>query len=125
MGSTDSLPPLPSPENREDIVLAEDLLKHVCKLDHLMGSVVATKEAAIDAEGFRLLSAIGREQVEQTHGALIQFEASTYAEKLITFMGGRRGLSSGGERGGDRLHWDKVGDRAAVAFSRPPTTNFL
>lgn len=111
-------------ENREDMKLPDQLLKDVRSLDKLMDNVVATKEAAIDAEGFRLLSAIGREQVEQTHGSLVQFEASTYAEKLVAYMGGRRGVSAGKE-GIGRLNWVQLGDRAARAFNRPPVTNFL
>ena len=107
------------------MVLPEELLKHVCSLDELLNNVVATKEAAIDAEGFRLLSAIGREQVEQTHGSLVQFESTTYAEKLVTYMGGGRGLVSGEGRGARRLNWDKLGDRAASAFRSHPKTNFL
>ena len=93
-------------------------------LDTLRNKVVAPKEAAIDSEGFRLLSAIGREQVEATHGSLIQFDTSTYAEKLITYMGGRRG-AAGGKEGIGPLNWVQLGDRAAQAFNKPPSNNFL
>ena len=85
-----------------------------------MKNVVAPREAAIDAEGFRLLSSIGREQVEATHGDLIQFDASNYAEQLVTFMGGRRGAGGVGD-----LNWTKLGDRAVKMFRTAPTTNFL
>ena len=105
------------PENREDITLPEKLMKQVKCLDKLMTNVVASKEAAIDAEGFRLLSTIGREQVEATHGNLIQFDSSTYAEKLITFMGGRRGTKE--------LQWEDLGEKVANVFNKPPPPNFL
>ena len=65
-----------------------------------MKDVVAPREAAIDSEGFRLLSAIGREQVEATHGDLIQFDASNYAEQLVTFMEGAGGPREDQEGGG-------------------------
>ncbi len=87
-----------------------------------MKDVVAPREAAIDSEGFRLLSSIGREQVEARHGDLIEFEASIYAEKLVTFMGGRRG-TVGGELG--KLNWNTLGDRAERMIRIAPTTNFL
>ena len=80
---------------------------------------MASKEAAIDSEGFRLLSAIGREQVEATQGSLIQFDMTTYAEKLVTLMGGRRDTSEG------ELDWVGHGDRSASVFRKPPVTNFL
>ena len=101
------------------------LLVHTCahteNLDDIYEKVVASKEAAIDSEGIRLLSSIGREQVETTHGELIQFDTVSYAEKLVTFMGGRRGdLSSH-----PCLNWEKLGERAAKAFRRAPVVSFL
>lgn len=100
------------------MTLPDQLIKHVDALDILMKDVVAPREAAIDSEGFRLLSAIGREQVEATHGQLIQFDAANYAEQLVTFMGGRRGAEG-------HLDWTKLGDRAAKMFHMAPTINFL
>lgn len=87
-------------------------------LNILYKDVVASKEAAIDSEGFRLLSAIGREQVEATQGSFIQFDTTSYAEKLVTYMGGRRGTTKD-------LNWARLGDRAATVFRKPPLTNFL
>ena len=112
-------------ENREDITLPDELIKQVNKLDkYLHNDIVATKEAAIDSEGFRLLSAIGREQVESAHGNLIQFDNITFMEKLVTYMGGRRGHGSA-SRGDVTLDWSKLGDRASLVFNRPPPTNFV
>lgn len=100
--------------------MSAELVQRVNQLDSLLRNVESTREAAIDSEGFRLLTAIGREQVEATHGNLIQFDTNSYAEKLVTFMGGRRGVA--GARG---LDWAKLGDRAAVAFRTPPASDFL
>ena len=111
-----------SVENRDDISLPLELIKHVDSLNNLYSKVVASKEAAIDSEGFRLLSAIGREQVEATQGSLIQFDTTTYAEKLVTYMGGRHG-TTGGEVG--HINWATLGDKAATVFRKPPVTNFL
>jgi len=86
---------------------------------------VATKEAAIDSEGFRLLSAIGREQVEAAHGNLIQFDNITFMEKLVTHMGGRRGGQSSADPADLNLDWEMLGDQASVAFRRAPPTNFV
>lgn len=108
--------------NRDDMTIPTDLVKSVKGLDNLFKKVVAPKEAAIDAEGFRLLSSIGREQVESAHGSLVEFDSASYAEKLITHMGGRHG-SSGVQLG--NLKWAQLGDQAAIAFHKPPTTNFL
>ena len=108
------------PENRDDITTPDDLIKQVDKLDTIYGNIIASKEAAIDSEGIRLLSAIGREQVETTHGELIQFDTATYAEKLVTHMGGRRG-----DGGTANLDWEKLGDRAMRCFRKAPAVNFL
>ena len=107
--------------NRDDITIPDELIKRVKSLDTIYAKVVASKEAAIDSEGIRLLSSIGREQVETTHGELIQFDTASYAEKLVTFMGGRRGADA------DSVHldWVKLGERAMKAFRKPPTVNFL
>lgn len=114
-------------ENRDDITLAAQLVSCVESLNAVFSDVVAPKEAAIDSEGFRLLSAIGREQVEATHGSLIRFDTTSYAEKLVTYMGGRRGASGGGSGQGQASHlnWVQLGERALWVFNRPPTTNFL
>lgn len=108
-------------EQREDITLPDQLLKHVKNLDKLLTDVVAPKEAAVDSEGFRLISAIGREQVEATHGSLVQFDTTTYAEKLVTYMGGRRGTGDDTRS----LNWTRLGSRVAKTFRRPPATNFM
>ena len=107
-------------EEREDITLPDQLLKHVKNLDKLLTDVVAPKEAAVDSEGFRLISAIGREQVEATHGSLVQFDTTTYAEKLVTYMGGRRGAEESRS-----LNWTRLGSRIAKTFRRPPAINFM
>lgn len=106
--------------NRDDITIPDELIKRVASLDTIFENVVASKEAAIDSEGIRLLSSIGREQVETTHGELIQFDTVSYAEKLVTFMGGRRGDSDCA-----RLNWEKLGERAMKVFRKPPTVSFL
>ena len=95
-------------------------IKRIHSLDNIYADIVASKEAAIDSKAIRLLSSIGREQVETTHGELIQFDTTSYAEKLVTFMGGRRGR---GENA--RLDWGKLGERAMKAFRKPPTVSFL
>ncbi len=49
--------------NREDITIPEKLVEKLETMNNLFSDVVAPKEAALDAEGFLLLSTIGREQV--------------------------------------------------------------
>jgi hypothetical protein len=49
--------------NRDDITIPDELIKRVNSLDTIYQNIVASKEAAIDSEGIRLLSSIGREQV--------------------------------------------------------------
>ena len=51
--------------------------------------MVAPREAAIDSEGFQLLSAIGREQVESKTGDLV-FDPHLFTEKLVGGEGGMR-----------------------------------
>ena len=104
-------------ENRENITIPENLLSQVQALDSKFRDVVSTNEAAIDARGFRLISSIGREQVESLHGDMLQFDTNKFAEKLITFMGGRRG--------GEQLDWTKLGERVSGVFNKAPVVTFL
>lgn len=108
----------PSTERREEITLPDELIKQVNCLDNLKKNVVASREAVIDSEGFRVLSAIGREQVESVQGELVRFDPVVYAEKLVTYMGGRRGES-------DNLDWSKLGRRSMRVFRKVPTPTFL
>ena len=110
--------PPPSTERREEITLPDELIKQVNCLDNLKKNVVASREAAIDSEGFRVLSAIGREQVESVQGELVRFDPVVYAEKLVTYMGRRRGDS-------DNLDWSKLGRRSMRVFKKVPTPTFL
>ncbi len=114
----------PPADSRENITLPDELVRHVNKLDkYLSSDFVATKEAAIDSEGFYLLSAIGREQVEAAHGNLVQFDNVAFMEKLVTHMGGRRGHHKGNEE--VTLDWAELGKKAFSAFKRPPATNVV
>lgn len=104
--------------NREDINLPTELIEQVDKLDKLFKNVVASREAVLDSEAIRLVSAVGRERVEAVQGSFIQFDTATYAEKLVTYMGGRRGTTG-------ELNWAQLGDKALTVFRKPPTSNFL
>lgn len=73
----------PLPEHREEITLAGDLLRRLRKIDNVYKDVVSTREAAIDAEGFQLLSSIGKKQVESSVGELV-FDPVVFAEKLVS-----------------------------------------
>lgn len=110
-------------KRRDEITLPDELIRNTHKLNQMLDRVVATREASIDSEGFRLLSAIGREQVESTHGELIRFDTIVYAEKLVTFMGGR----TGGLEQSDHSHldWARLGERALRVFKKAPTPDFL
>lgn len=70
--------------NRDEITLPDELLKRVDGLNELYKNVIAPREACIDSEGIRVLSAIGREQVESTQGEVVQFDSSVFAEKLVS-----------------------------------------
>ena len=98
----------------------QDLTTNVQKLDSIQKEVVATKEASIEAEGFKLLSNIGQKQVEHFTGEAINFDVAVFAEKLITFMGGRREGATGQD-----LDWSKLGQRALTVFKRAPTFSFM
>ena len=65
------------------ITLPDELLKRLGGLNTINTNVVSSREASIDSEGIKLLSAIGREQAESSHGDLIRFDSVEYAEKLV------------------------------------------
>lgn len=69
-------------------------------MNEVFKDMVASREVAIDSEGFKLLSAIGREQVESKTGDLV-FDPQLFTEKLVcVWVGGRFGLEiQGKERG--------------------------
>ena len=71
-------------ERRDEITLPDELVKKMKECNDLYKDVVASREAVIDSEELRLLSEIGREQVESTHGELISFHTEEYAEKLVS-----------------------------------------
>lgn len=52
-------------------------------MNNVYMDVVTPREAAIDAEGFQLLSSIGKEQVESSVGELV-FDPVVFAEKLVS-----------------------------------------
>lgn len=52
-------------------------------MNNVFKDVVSTREAAIDAEGFHLMSCIGKEQVESCVGDLV-FDPVVFAEKLVS-----------------------------------------
>ena len=110
-------------ERREEITLPDELIRQVSDLDNIFKDVVASREAVIDSEGFRILSAIGREQVDSVQGELIQFDTIVYAEKLVTYMGGRRADVDNPREA--QLDWRKLGRRAMRACRRAPTPSFL
>ena len=75
------------PEHREEITLPDELVKRVHGMNEVFLDMVAPREAAIDSEGFQLLSAIGREQVESKTGDLV-FDPHLFTEKLVGGRGG-------------------------------------
>ena len=130
--------------NRDAITLPDELLKRVDGLNELFKNVIAPREACIDSEGIRVLSAIGREQVESTQGEVVQFDTTVFAEKLVslllsspghslspphlflhqvTFMGGRRG--AGDDVDFHLLKWGSLGEKASTVFRRVCTPSFL
>lgn len=74
---------LPHSEHREEITLPDELVRRVKKMNDVFKDVVSTREAAIDAEGFHLMSCIGKEQVESSVGELV-FDPIVFAEKLVS-----------------------------------------
>ena len=77
-----SLPLLSTLEHREEITLPDELIRRVKKINSVFEGVVSTREAALDAEGFQLLSTIGREQAESSSGELV-FDPVIFTEKLV------------------------------------------
>ena len=72
-------------EHREEITKPQDLLPRVKDMNSVFEGVVSTREAAIDAEGFKLLSSIGKEQAEASAGELV-FDPLIFAEKLVSYQ---------------------------------------
>ena len=69
-------------EHRDELTMPDDLVRHIHQINNVFERVVSTREAAIDAEGFLLLSTIGRENAESTAGDLI-FDPVIFSEKLV------------------------------------------
>lgn len=62
--------------------MPDEFVKHVKEMNTVYRDIVAPREAALDAEGFKLLSTIGREQAEASAGELV-FDPLVFCEKLV------------------------------------------
>ena len=65
--------------------MPDDLVRHIHRINSVFERVVSTREAAIDAEGFLLLSSIGKEQAESSAGELV-FDPVIFSEKLVSLF---------------------------------------
>ena len=70
--------------HRDEITIASELVRRVRDADKLFEEVVASREAAIDAEHFKMLSEIARERAQSARGELVTFDPIEYTEKLVS-----------------------------------------
>lgn len=122
-------------QNRHEFVQPDSTGLHraLSKCDELFPKVRRTREAALDSQFLVLVSDLGREQVQHLQTGIVTFEPHTFAEKLITFLGGRHvgGETDGEEEGEtqhkrlDSLNWEKMGKIAINSLRRTPTVEFM
>ena len=99
--------------------------------NELFKKVRRTREAALDAQFLVLVSNLGSEQAQHLQTGIITFEPRTFAEKLITFMGGRCVTDETDEEGNQQdvrlesLDWKKVGKIAAHSLRRTAAIEFM
>lgn len=97
----------------------------------LFKKVRRTREAALDAQFLVLVSNLGFEQAQHLQTGIVTFEPRTFAEKLITFMGGRCVEDETDEEGNpqdvrlESLDWKKIGKIAANSFRRTAAVEFM
>ncbi|XP_028391217.1 non-structural maintenance of chromosomes element 4 homolog A-like [Dendronephthya gigantea] len=119
-------------QKRDEHVLPEsDGLNQVLdEGNELFKKVRRTREAALDAQLLVLVSNLGYERAQHLQTGIVTFEPRTFAEKLITFMGGRR-VDESDEEGNaedvrlESLHWNTIGQIAEKSFRRTAAIEFM
>ncbi|XP_046850901.1 EP300-interacting inhibitor of differentiation 3-like [Xenia sp. Carnegie-2017] len=120
-------------QKRHELVQPEcnALHKTLGEGDELFQNVSHTREAALDSQLLVLLSNLGTEQAQHLQTGVVTFEPRMFAEKLITFMGGRCAGHETDEEGNlqdvnlDNLDWNKLGNIAAKSFHRTTGLEFM
>lgn len=120
-------------QNRHELVQPESTGLHQAlkKCGELFPKVRRTREAALDSQFLVLVSNLGREQAQHLQTGIVTFEPRTFAEKLITFMGGRHVGEEADEESENQLRrleagdWAKLENAVANSWRRTPTIEFM
>ncbi|XP_019615521.1 PREDICTED: EP300-interacting inhibitor of differentiation 3-like [Branchiostoma belcheri] len=128
-----------STENRLDLIKPESkgLNDMLNKANGLFKNVKMTREAALDSQFLVLASTLGSQKANQLHTDFVTFEPHVFADKLLSFMTGRRAIPEDPEEDEDEEEerrsvvrvptagWEKLGEEARRHFNRAPAFHFL
>ncbi|CAH1277540.1 EID3, partial [Branchiostoma lanceolatum] len=124
-------------KNRLDLIRPESkgLNDMLNKANGLFKNVKMTREAALDSQFLVLASTLGNQKASQLHTDFVTFEPHVFADKLVSFMTGRRSIPEDQDEDDDEgrrravriptAGWDKLGDDARRYFNRAPAFHFL
>lgn len=105
-------------EKRSELVRPEStgLLETLQEMNLLFSRVRNPREAVYDSHVLKLTSELGQEQAANLQTNMTVFDRSIFAEKLVTFMDGRR-RGSQREEVKAELDWAKLGKYATSMFN--------
>ncbi|XP_078668344.1 EP300-interacting inhibitor of differentiation 3-like isoform X2 [Branchiostoma floridae x Branchiostoma belcheri] len=126
-------------KNRLDLIKPESkgLNDMLNKANGLFKNVKMTREAALDSQFLVLASTLGSQKANQLHTDFVTFEPHVFADKLLSFMTGRRAIPEDPEEDEDEEEerrsvvrvptagWEKLGEEARRHFNRAPAFHFL
>lgn len=119
-------------QNREDMLSPSNnkLTEVLEEANKLFKDVRQPREAALDAQLLVVATDLGKEKASQLFAEGSSFDAATFAEHLLSFMGLNR-LENGEdeEQNGDGYlpndAWDRVAHAAEYCFKTAPTFHYM
>ncbi|XP_078586978.1 EP300-interacting inhibitor of differentiation 3-like [Branchiostoma floridae x Branchiostoma japonicum] len=127
-------------KNRLDLIRPESkgLNDMLNKANGYFKSVKMTREAALDSQFLVLASTLGSQKANQLHTDFVTFEPHVFADKLVSFMTGRRTIPEDADEDDEdeeenrrravripAAGWEKLGEDARRCFNRAPAFHFL
>ncbi|XP_039595729.1 non-structural maintenance of chromosomes element 4 homolog A [Polypterus senegalus] len=121
-------------QNREDMLNPNNnkLTEALEEANKLFSNVRQAREAALDSQFLVLATNLGKEKASQLQADAMVFDASAFAESLLTFMGLNRLEEDDSEEEAEefggylpRDAWHRLAKKAARCFRTAPTFHYM
>lgn len=113
---------------------ADQLVDKVHRADDLFNRVKGTSEATLDSAFLLAATQMGAAKARAMKSGAGAFDVDDFVARLITFMGGRKGVAMPDDSDSDvveehyddtPLDWDRIGRRAIAKSHRVPVMDFM